>query len=243
MNAVAQFFGESRLGELDEQRFLDGFSDARRALQQAGLKYEAGPAEHSNTIAENRVARQAPAAGETVAKGSTVVYYLSAGKEDIEVPNLEGMSEESATATITNLGLKVVVGYHSSSTVPQGAVIEQTPKAGEMAKPESTISITVSTGPEVHYVTAYAGEGGSVSPTSNTVTDGGSVTFSVFVDDGYSIGSVVDSNGVSYNASGGSFTVYNVTADLSVSVSFTKHEPPVNPEESGESESGSTNHS
>ena len=32
MNAVAQFFGESRLGELDEQRFLDGFSDARRVL-------------------------------------------------------------------------------------------------------------------------------------------------------------------------------------------------------------------
>ena len=32
MNAVAEFFGEARLGELDEQRFRDGFDEARQAL-------------------------------------------------------------------------------------------------------------------------------------------------------------------------------------------------------------------
>ncbi len=200
-------------------------SDARRALQQAGLKYEAGAAEHSNTIEENRVARQNPAAGEYVAKGSTVVYYLSAGKEDVEVPKLEGMSEGTATTTLTNAGLKVNVEYRSSNTVEQGYVIESTPRAGEMVKPDSTVNIVVSTGPMTHYVSAYAGEGGSVSPSSTSVNDGGSVTFSVYAYEGYSIGGASDSVGNYYDCSGGSFTVYGITGDLSVSVTFVKNTP------------------
>ena len=35
-------------------------NDARAALQKAGLKYEAGAAEHSDTVKENRVVRQSP---------------------------------------------------------------------------------------------------------------------------------------------------------------------------------------
>ncbi len=218
-------------------------SDARRALQQAGLKYEAGAAEHSNTIAENHVARQNPAAGEYVAKGSTVVYYLSAGKEDVEVPDLVGMSEGTATTTLTNLGLKVNVEYRSSSTVEQGNVIEQTPAAKSMAKPESTVNIVVSTGPMTHYVSAYAGEGGGISPSNTSVNDGGSVTFSVYANEGYSIGSATDSVGNSYDASSGSFTVYGITGDISVSVTFVKNTPSGGGSDDSGEGGGSSSHS
>lgn len=73
----------------------------------------------------------------------------------------------------------------------------------------STPSYTVSTS---------AGTGGSISPSSATVKDGGTTSFTVTPNTGYSIGTV---SGCGGSLSGNTFTTGAVTADCTVTTSFT----------------------
>ena len=198
--------------------------EARAALQKLGLKDASGTAEYSDSIDKNHVARQEPAAGSKVSKGATITYYLSAGKEGKDVPDVKGKSEGDAMAILQNAGFKVTTQYESSSTVDQGKVIGQTPEAGSSQKEGDTINLTVSTGKSTHSVSASAGTGGSVSPSSLTVDNGGSASFTVTPSAGYTVSSVYDNFGDRYNvgASGGTFSISNVTADTSITVEFTK---------------------
>ncbi len=195
-------------------------NEARAALQKLGLKYEAGAAEHSDTVAENRVLRQDPEAGKKVNKGATVTYYLSAGKEQIDVPNVVGSLEGAATATLTNAGFKVAVDYQSSATVSEGTVISQSPGPEEKAEKGATVSIVVSTGAQYFSASAYVTNGGgSVNPSNTSVAEGGSVTFYITANSGYRIASVSDSNGVSYGTNS-TVTISNVQGNVSLAVTF-----------------------
>ena len=195
---------------------------AKAALQKVGLKVEAGTAEYSDTIDKNQVVRTEPKAGEKVSKNSTVTYYLSAGKEGTDVPNVVGQTEGNATAMLTNSGFKITTEYQSSDTVDQGKVISQTPEAGSRQKEGATVNLTISTGKSQHTVSASASAGGTVTPTNVTVDDKGSATFTVTPNSGYAVASVYDNYGESYkvSSSGGTFTISNVTADTSISVTF-----------------------
>ena len=130
-------------------------TEARSALQAAGLKYDAGTAEHSDTVDENHVLRQNPAAGQKVAKGSTVTYYLSAGAEKVSVPDVVGQLEGEATTTLQNAGFTVMVDYQPSSAVAEGCVISQTPGANEKAKRKSAVALIVSSGAQYFNASAY----------------------------------------------------------------------------------------
>ena len=201
--------------------------EARQALSQVGLKYEAGAAEHSDKVKENHVVRQSPKAGEKVAKNSKVTYYLSAGEETVAVPNVVGQGEGAAQSALTNSGFTVTVDYRASSDVEEGAVISQSPAAGEKAKKGTSVNIVISTGAKYYGVSAYVNNSsaGEVSPGAMDVREGGSVTFYITPYDGYVISSVSDSNGNSYGASS-SVTISNVQNDVSLSVVFeAKSEP------------------
>ena len=193
--------------------------EARAALQKAGLKYKAGPAEHSDTVKENHVVRQSPNAGEKVAKNTEVTYFLSAGQETTAVPNVVGQLEGAAQSTLANAGFAVTVDYRPSSEVEAGVVISQSPAANEKAKSGSSVNIVVSTGAQHFSATAYVNNsnGGEVSPSSVEVEQGGSVTFYITVYSGYSIANVSDSNGNSYGATN-SVTLSNIQGDISLSV-------------------------
>ena len=202
-------------------------NEARSALQAVGLKYEAGAAEHSDTVAENHVLRQSPSAGQAVDKGSTVTYYLSAGEELISVPNVVGELEGAAQSTLTNAGFTVSVDREKSSTVEKGRVIRQSPEAGEKKKRKTSVSIVVSDGAAYYNATAYvsgAGAGGYVSPESTTVEEGGSVTFYITTNAGYGINAVYDSNGNSYGASS-VVTINDVQGDVTLGVEFYEIQP------------------
>ena len=197
-------------------------NEARAALQSAGLKYEAGTAEHSDKVEEGHVLRQNPAAGQKVAKNSTVTYYLSAGAEQVTVPSVVGQLEGEATTNLQNAGFTVTVDYQPSSDVAQGYVVSQSPNANSKAKSKSAVSIVVSTGAQYFTASAYvsgAAGGGSVSPESTTVEQGGSVTFYISTNSGYEIASVTDSNGNSYGKSS-TVTISNVKGDVSLAVEF-----------------------
>ncbi len=198
-------------------------NDARAALKDAGLKYEAGAAEYSDSVKENRVLRQEPEAGAVVDKNSTVTYFLSAGVEKISIPNVVGDYEDTAQSTLENAGFKVKVEYESDDEVEQGRVIRQSPSANEKAKEGTTVNLVVSTGPQYYNVSVGVNdeEGGSAYVDYDQVEAGGSATFTIEANKGYVISAVYDSNGNSYGATS-YVTISEIYGDVSLYVEFEK---------------------
>ena len=209
-------------------------NNARAALTREGLKYDAGAAEYSDTVKENRVARQSPEAGEKVDKGTTVTYYLSAGEEKISVPNVVGEPESTAKKTLQDEGFKVETDYAPSNEYYQGTVISQSPTSSQKAKSGTTVKIVVSSGALYYTVGASAGKGGSVSPDYVSVQEGDSVTFTITPDDGYKIASVTDSNGNSYGTQS-SVTISGIYGDVYLSAEFVSDGSKADDEDSDES--------
>jgi eukaryotic-like serine/threonine-protein kinase len=102
----------------------------------------------SSAVAEGRVYKQQPGAGETVERGGTVSYWVSQGKPQVEVPDVTGMSLNDAAEAIQSDGFKLgPVTYRADGTVPDGSVIEQDPAAGATVEKGATVSLIVSSGP------------------------------------------------------------------------------------------------
>ena len=200
-------------------------AEAKSALADAGLGFEAGAAEHSDTIQKDHVVRQNPVAGQDVAKGSTVTYYLSAGKEDkkVTMPDVTGKLEADAESTLmrTSKNFTIMKDYVSSVDVPNGQVISQTPNAGEQALDDTTVYLAISTGG--HYINMnYDASMGSAYSDYTEVADGGYATVTIAPNAGYVVSAAYDSNGVSYSVpeSGGSVSLSNITSDIWFTVEF-----------------------
>lgn len=195
--------------------------EAREELQKAGLVPSAGAAEYSDTVEKDHVARQSIAAGESVAKGTTVEYYLSLGTEGKEVPNVIGQSKGAAMATLENAGFKVSVDEKTSDEAA-GTVIGQTPSEG-LHKEGDTVNIVVSTGPEqkaTYSIGVNYTSGGVVSATATSVEEGGSFQVTITPNSGYEVKSVSGLSGVQVPASGGTFTVSDVHESVKIYVDF-----------------------
>lgn len=197
--------------------------EAKKELTANGLKYAAGTAEYSSSIAKDLIARQDVAAGTKVSKDTVITYYQSLGSEGTTVPNVVGQSEGAATTTLNNIGLIVTTEY-TYSDQPSGTVISQTPSADQKLKDGGTVHLVISQGKETSTftVSASANSGGQVSPSSMEVDGGGSITFTVTPNSGFEVLSVSDTNGNSYKvaASGGTFTVSDIKNSIAVTVTF-----------------------
>jgi 6-phosphogluconolactonase len=65
----------------------------------------------------------------------------------VAAPNVVGMTQATATSTLTGAGLAVgIVSMLSSATVPSGTVISQSVAPGVVVAPGSSVNLTVSTG-------------------------------------------------------------------------------------------------
>ena len=205
---------------------------AKQAIKDKGLVPSAGTPAYSDTVEKGLVISTNPESGTKVEKNSTVEYIVSLGSEGVEVPNVVGQREGAAVAMLNDAGFSVTTDYANSDTVAEGLVISQSPSAGEKGKEGGTVNIVVSSGkakPTKFTVSAsVSGEGGYVSPSSMEVDEGGSITFQVTPNSGYTVSSVTDTNGNSYSVSpsGGSFTVSNVKNSIAVTVVFAKQSTP-----------------
>jgi serine/threonine-protein kinase len=75
------------------------------------------------------------------------LLLLLPGTSHVTVPDVGGQSEQSAGATLRHLGLNPVPSLASSTTVPTGLVMSQTPAAGSVGEKGSRVAIVVSGGP------------------------------------------------------------------------------------------------
>ena len=132
------------------------YEDAVDALNEVGLK-----ARRVNVFAERpegEVAGQSPRAGEQVDEGTEVEVRVSQGPEEIEVPDVLAQSESSATTELEDAGFEVQSTEAPSDTTPAGLVSAQSPGPGELAAKGATVTITISTGPDLATVPDVVGE-------------------------------------------------------------------------------------
>lgn len=126
---------------------------ATAAITGAGLTLGSVEGTESADAAEGTVVSQDPAAGAEVREGSAVAIVVSGGPAPVEVPDVVKLNQAQATSALEEAGFQVKVERRSDALVEKGAVIEQTPRAGEKAEPGSTVTIVVSEGREPAEVT------------------------------------------------------------------------------------------
>jgi beta-lactam-binding protein with PASTA domain len=101
----------------------------------------------SDTVDKGLAIRTVPAAGEQVERGERIQLFVSSGPEQVEVPDVTGLSRDSAETLLTKAGLEPAVEERESKE-PVDDVIAQNPAAGTELDRGSTVTITVSTGIE-----------------------------------------------------------------------------------------------
>ncbi len=80
------------------------------------------------------------------------------GVRNVEVPSLEGLTREEAQEQLAESGLTLGdVGETPSDSAPIGTILEQDPQAGASVEPETSVNITLSSGPEQVAVPDLAG--------------------------------------------------------------------------------------
>ncbi len=122
---------------------------AESTLKVQGFNYKSVP-QNSNKVAAGLVISTNPPAGRRYAQGSTVTIYCSAGVATTVVPQLQGMNEALAGATLQAHHLKVG-GVHQvpSATVKAGLVAWTSPQAGNQVAWGTAVTLYVSGGQQV----------------------------------------------------------------------------------------------
>ncbi len=121
---------------------------ATTSITGAGLVVGTVSTASSSTVPSGSVISEAPLAGTSVAVGSSLNLVVSSGLAQVLVPNVVGLTQSAATTSITGAGLVVgTVLKASSSTVPSGSVISESPLAGASVTVGSSVNLVVSTGP------------------------------------------------------------------------------------------------
>jgi len=95
---------------------------------------------------KNQVLTQDPAGNTEAEEGSTVTLVVSAGPEQVQVPELEGLTEAAAIDRITAAGLNYAGKRDVPSDQPSGIVVGSDPDQGQMVDAGSDVTIDVSTG-------------------------------------------------------------------------------------------------
>ena len=132
------------------------YGDAVQALNDVNLN--ASKHEIFSQKPAGQVVAQDPPAGENVVEGTEVVLDVSKGTKQVEVPNVVGMSEADARATLEAAGFEVSSTSAPSDTTPNGSVSDQSPDGGTQAAKGSTVAITVSSGPSTTTVPDEIGQ-------------------------------------------------------------------------------------
>ena len=104
--------------------------------------------EKSETQTPGIVIGQKPEAGTKVQKGSTVTLTVAISADDIEIPNVYGLTESQAKEKLEQSKLtSYKVMTISSENVDEGKVVYTEPKAGTVASTDTEITIYISNGP------------------------------------------------------------------------------------------------
>ncbi len=127
---------------------LEGLTinNAEARLSDAGLRL-GGPEYKASDSPKDEVISQDPRSGELVEEGSVVELVVSAGKEQVPVPDLiDFRSIEEAEGALSEAGLSLGRVREEDSDQPEETVLRQRPDAYETVDAGSAVDIWVSNG-------------------------------------------------------------------------------------------------
>jgi len=122
---------------------------ARLAAENAGLILQEMGAVHDPLVAEGKVAKQVPLAGQQVQPGSGLAVTLSRGPEAISVPELAGLEIPQAVERLITAGLRAGATREAAKEgIPDGQLIGSVPAAGTPARAGDRIDLVVAARPD-----------------------------------------------------------------------------------------------
>jgi beta-lactam-binding protein with PASTA domain len=151
-------------------------SDAKSQITNAGFVVGTETYQCSNTIPFGHVISQIPSEGTEFVRGSKVDLLISSGvcpTTQVNVPNVVGMTLDTARSAISNAGLVVwSITYANSNTVLQGQVVSQDPAAGTDVPVGTSVNLVISSGPSGGPVGPGPGASGLVAHWKLDETEG-----------------------------------------------------------------------
>jgi eukaryotic-like serine/threonine-protein kinase len=121
-------------------------SDAIGLLAEQGLRAGAITYAFDSKVKAGFVISQVPQGGAKVPIGSFVALTVSKGVQVGLVPNVIGLSEEDAKATLAADGFTITSVKATSPSIAADMVMQQSPAAGAAAASGSSVALTVSSG-------------------------------------------------------------------------------------------------
>jgi len=121
--------------------------DAQSRLADAGFQYRVIQ-ETSESVDAGKVTRTDPPSGSLQEKGSEIKLYVSAGKEQVVIPDVSGQDAVDAANSLGAKSLSVERVAQASESVESGKVIGTNPAAGTSVPKGSKIQLVVSSGKE-----------------------------------------------------------------------------------------------
>jgi eukaryotic-like serine/threonine-protein kinase len=125
---------------------------ARATLTSAGFQPDVdGSCAQFSDEPEGVVVRQTPAANSQADVNSPVKLCLSKGQDLITIPDVAGQSRGAATENLETAGFKVDddVQQVPSNRIEKGRVVRTDPKAGEQINRGTTVTLFISSGPQL----------------------------------------------------------------------------------------------
>lgn len=145
---------------------------ARQILEDKKLRVNVAETYNAD-IPAGQVVSQTPEGGTKVKEERLVTIYVSKGGEDVEMPDLTGMSKADAEAQLKKMGLKLGSVYEKYSDEEAGTVIKQDPRAGSKISRGQSVDITVSKGKQTKKVSVPDVTGGNLAAAKSVLQSHG----------------------------------------------------------------------
>lgn len=145
-------------------------AEAQKMLEAEGFVVK-GNVEASDSVDVGLVIRTDPEVGTKLPAGSAVDLFVSVGPAPVDVPNVLGLDQASATRALTAKGFTVVIVPGPSDTYPVGTVAATNPAPLTSAAQGSSVTVTISTGPA--QVTVPMVQGLTLAAAQTALSDAG----------------------------------------------------------------------
>ena len=119
-----------------------------------GFTIKIGPTIDSDDYRAGQICRQTPAANSVVKDPDTVITVtISSGMEQLYMPDVTNMEAREAIFLLRDMGLTPIQQHETSDTVTAGNIIWFTPLDGTPVYKGDSVTIYISSGPEILYAT------------------------------------------------------------------------------------------
>lgn len=137
--------------------------EVKEEVEKLGLKIEIKSTQNSDKP-ENTILETDPKAGTRVKKDSTIKVVVSAGEEQIDMPDFRDYEVNNIKQVLISQGFtNYTISEEYSETFDKGYLIRQSPEAHSKISKNTKIDIVVSKGPEVKLIDVKDVKGKSLS--------------------------------------------------------------------------------